>query len=161
MRVVLLAAIVAGAVAPASAGEVFSGSHLYTGTTTPWMPVAGAGYATSTMVGTFTPTAGPVPKSRIECRGASFWTDKVSEATGICVFGTLPDRWMLRYRMTDRDLRLQRRERFGRRGTWTIVGGVGRYTGIKGEGTYFAVSGPATKGGRYKTMWAGEITLAK
>lgn len=159
MRSVLIAMLAAGLSGPAVAGELFSGSHTYRGTTQPWMPAPGAGYAAFESVGTYTPDAGPIPKSRVECRGASFWTSDISEASGVCVFGELPDRWMLRYRMTDRELREQRRERFGRRGEWTIVGGVGRYAGITGSGTYLAKSGVAEEGGLYKTMWQGEVTI--
>ena len=161
MKPLLIAALIAGVTGPATAGEIFSGSHTYTATAQTWFPAPGVGYAALKMVGTFTPASGPVPKTRIECRGANFWTNQVSEASGVCVFGKLPDRWMLRYRMTDRKLRIQRRERFGRRGEWTIIGGVGRYKGIAGKGTYLAISGVAGKGGVYKTMWAGEITIPK
>ena len=95
----------------------------------------------------------------MECRGTNFWTNEVSEAEGICVFGELPDRWMLRYRMTDREPREQRRERFGRRGEWTVVGGVGRFEGMTGSGTYLAESGTTEESGAYKTMWQGEVTI--
>ena len=155
MRAILFVPLFLVAVSSASGGEMFSGSHTYAGTATPWLPVPGAGYLTAKMVGTFTPDRGPIPKSRVECRGTSFWTDKTSEAEGVCVFGKLPDRWMLRYRMTAPPLRGQRIAQFSRSGEWTIIGGVGRYKGITGKGTYMAKSGVR------KTHWAGEITIPK
>ena len=146
------------AAAGAPAAELFSGAHTYTGTAKPWYPAPGAGYSTLVMVGTYEPQTGPIPESRLECRGNNFWSPKISEAEGVCVFGELLDRWMLRYRMTDTQPRQQRRERFGRRGEWTVVGGVGRYEGMTGSGTYLAESGLA-EDGKYRTMWEGEVSI--
>jgi hypothetical protein len=161
MKPTLIAALVVGMASSASAGELFSGSHTYTGTAQTWMPAPGMGYAVLKMVGTFTPTSGPIPKSKVECRGANFWSSKRSEAEGVCVFGVRPNQWMLRYRMTAPGLRDKSAERFSRRGKWTVIGGVGRFKGMTGNGTYLAKSGVAGKGGVYKTMWAGEVTIPK
>lgn len=158
MKLLLIAALSAALAGGAPAGERFTGAHTYTGTAKPWHPAPGAGYSTLIMIGTYVPETGPVPESRVECRGNNFWTSEVSEAEGVCVFGELPDRWMLRYRMTDNRPREQRRERFGRRGNWTVVGGVGRYEGMTGSGTYLAQSGVA-EAGKYRTMWEGEVTI--
>ncbi len=158
MKILLLAALFAATASSTIAGERFSGSHSYTGTAKPWYPAPGAGYSQITMIGDYVPDTGPIPKSRVECRGNNFWSPDVSEANGVCVFGELPDRWMLRYRMTDREPREQRRERFGRRGEWTVVAGVGRFEGMTGSGTYLAESGLG-ENGTYRTMWEGEVTI--
>jgi hypothetical protein len=157
MKSALVALMIAAAASPAPAGELFSGSHTYTGTDQTWMPVPGGGYTTLIMVGTYAPMSGPIPESRIECRGANFWTTEISEASGVCVFGEQPDRWMLRYRMTNNEPSVQRSERFNRRGEWTVVGGIGRYEGMTGFGTYLAKSGSVD--GAYRTMWEGEVTI--
>ena len=140
-----LAAMLIALAGHAGAGELFSGSHTYVGTGQDWFPVPGAGYTTLIMVGTYTPMSGPIPESRIECRGANFWTTEVSEASGICVFGELPDRWMLRYRMVDREVDPQRRERFIRRGEWTVVG---RCRQIRGHDGVRHLSGGTREYGR-------------
>ncbi len=158
MKILLIGALFGAIASSALAGELFSGAHTYTGTAKPWFPVPGAGYNQITMVGKYAPDTGPIPESRVECRGNNFSSTEVSEAEGVCVFGELPDRWMLRYRMTDNLPREQRRERFGRRGEWTVVGGVGRYDGMTGSGTYFAESG-VVEAGMYRTMWEGEVSI--
>lgn len=135
MKLVVIAALSVAMAGSAVAGERFTGVHTYTGTGKPWYPVPGAGYSTLTMIGTYVAETGPIPESRVECRGNNFWTTEISEAEGICVFGDLPDRWMLRYRMTENRPAEQRNERFKRRGEWTVVGGVGRYEGMTGFGT--------------------------
>ena len=103
MKSAFLAAVIAVSVLPASAGELFSGTHTYRPNSEIWNPIPAAGWWSTTMVGQYEPKSGPIPASRIECRGGGFWNKSIREATGVCVFGEAPDVWMLRYNATETD----------------------------------------------------------
>ena len=147
MKRMLIAALIAASGAPVCAGELFSGTHTYRPDSETWTPVPAAGWRTVTMVGEYVPTTGPIPAGRIECRGTNYWNQSTSEADGVCVFGELPDSWMLRYRMTQTNRASQSAEQFRRIGEWTVVGGNGRYSGMTGSGTYMA-EGAVAEGGK-------------
>lgn len=160
MKRLLVAALIVAAAAPATAGEMFSGTHTYRPEIQDWSPVPAAGYRSVVMVGDYTPDSGPIPAGRIECRGNNFWNKSVTEADGVCVFGEGADVWMLRYRMTSTDRASQTAEAHRRIGEWTVVGGTGRYSGITGSGTYLA-EGAVAADQKYLTRWEGEVTIPK
>lgn len=159
MKSIFITALFATIATVAQAAEQFTGIHTYTGSGAPWMPTPGTGYTTIKTVGKFVPNLGSIPESRVECRGANFWSSEASEAEGVCVFGEIPDRWMLRYRMTDRNPHEQRRERFGRRGNWVVVGGIGRFEGMTGSGKYLAKPAFESEDGVNRTMWTGDVII--
>ena len=162
MKSILVAALSAATITAASAAEMFAGTSTYPNTTIaaePWHVGSGTNYTTVKLVGSFVPSSGSLPQSRIECRGANFSSSEASEADGVCVFGEFPDRWVVRYHMTDRNPRVQRAERFGRRGEWAVVGSTGRFEGMTGSGTYLAAPGNNSEGGVNSTRWAGEVTI--
>jgi len=161
LNLTVLAVLIAVIAAPAIAGERFSGSHTYRADSETWSPVPAAGWRTVTMVGEYTPISGRIPSGKIECRGTNFWNRSIREADGVCVFGELPDNWMLRYRMPQMNLGAPTMEPYQRTGNWTVVGGNGRYNGITGSGTYRAKANPDAEGGKWRTMWEGEITIPK
>lgn len=161
MKPILIAVLVAGMASSASAGERFSGSQTYTATSQVWTPMPGAGYAMAKMVGSYTPQSGPIPKSRVECWGSFFWSPKKTETHGVCVFGVLPDRWMVRYRRTSPTFPGKTIGRFLRQGEWTVISGEGRFAGMTGKGTYLAKPVTTGKAPVHKTMWAGEVTIPK
>lgn len=157
MKITVLSALIATIAVPALAGEQFAGTHTYSAQQQVWAPVAGHIWQTVTMVGDFEPTSGPIPASRIECRGANYRATTAQEASGVCVFGEGQDVWMLRYRMTRNDMAAQTAEQFRRTGEWTVVGGTGRYNGMTGEGFYWAEDAS----GIQRTRWGGEVTIPK
>ena len=158
MKTALLAAVITVVALPASAGELFSGTHTYRPDTEMWNPVPAAGWWTSTMVGEYEPMSGPIPAGRIECRGGGFWNKSVREANGVCVFGEEPDVWMLRYHATETDRASRTNAGYMPVGEWTVVGGTGRYSGMTGSGTYLA-EGAVADGEKYRTRWEGEVTI--
>ena len=158
MKQVIAAAIAAAFIAPAGAGERFSGTHTYRAKSETWIPVPASGWRTVTMVGDYEPMAGPVEAGRIECRGTNYWHKSTVEADGVCVFGDGPDTWMLRYRMTRTDRATTRAEQHQREGEWTVVDGTGRFSGMTGSGTYLA-EGTVAEGGMYRTRWEGEVSI--
>jgi len=160
MKPILVAALIAISAAPVCAGELFSGTLTYRPDSETWTPVPAAGWRTVKMVGEYVPTTGPIPAGQIECRGTNYWNQSTSEADGVCVFGELPDSWMLRYRMTQTNRASQSAEQFRRIGEWIVVGGNGRYSGMTGSGTYMA-EGAVAEGGKWRTQWEGEVTIPK
>ncbi len=162
MKLTIPAALIALLATSAATAEPFSGTHAYRPDNDIWHPVPGAGWWTSTMVGDYVPTSGPIPAGRIECRGTGDWHGSVREADGICVFGEGQDVWMLRYRMTRNDMAAQRAEAFRRIGEWTVVGGTGRYSGMTDERfcwADWAEGAPVAPDGRRRTHWGGEVTI--
>ena len=161
MKLTILVALTAIMGAPALAQEQFSGTHTYRFDQETWSPVPDAGWRTVTMVGDYVPISGPIPAGRIECRGTNYWNGSVRDADGVCVFGEGRDVWMLRYRMTRNDVASQTAESFRRIGEWTVVGGTGRYSGMTGEGFYWAEEGGVADGGRWRTRRGGEVTILR
>lgn len=158
MKSALLAAVLAVTALPASAGELFSGTHTYRPNSEIWNPIPAAGSWSSTMVGQYQPKSGPIPASRIECRGGGFWNKSIREANGVCVFGEAPDVWMLRYNATETDRAKRTAAGYLPMGEWTVVGGTGRYSGITGSGTYLA-EGAVAEDQKHRTRWEGEVTI--
>lgn len=158
MKALFLAALVAVSTAPPSAADLFSGTHTYRPDYEMWAPIPAAGWVTSTMVGEYEPASGPIPASRIECRGAVYWNNSTREANGVCVFGEEPDIWMLRYRAIETNRASRTAAGYMPIGEWTVVRGGGRYRGITGSGTYLAESGVG-EAGEYRTRWEGEVTI--
>lgn len=158
MKPIVLAVLIAATSAPSFSGEFFSGTHTYRPDSEIWNPVPAAGWWTSTMVGEYEPMSGPIPAGRIECRGGGFWNKSIREANGVCVFGTPPDVWMLRYHATETNRAKRTAAGYIPVGEWTVVGGTGRYGGMTGSGTYLA-EGAVAESGKYRTRWEGDLTL--
>lgn len=130
------------------AGDKIKGTNFYTEDTQAWETGEGTGYWIWHGKGVEHPTEGPLGTYPIECHGAGFFDNEGSRSEGICMHGagddTITDHWK-----TDKGQKV---------GQWKFLGGTGKYTGIKGEGTYTPTVLPA---GRVMTEWEGEISLAK
>lgn len=158
MRPLIAAALVLATVGSAGAGEKFAGTHTYRADADTWMPVPASGWRTVTMVGDYEPMAGPIEAGRIECRGTNYWNKSKVEADGVCVFGELPDQWMLRYRMGKLDRSAKTASPHMRVGEWEVVDGTGKFSGMTGSGTYLA-EGAVADSHKYRTRWEGEVTI--
>lgn len=158
VKLLLLVFVFLTAATPASAAQRFKGKLLYRGDNEVWMPASGVGYKHFKSRGDITFETGPFSKILpVRCYGTSYWTTKMFEAEGICIFGRMPDTWTVRYVITETKLGDQRRERFHRVGDWTAIGGTGKYDGIAGFGRYLAE--PARDDFLNVTHWEGEVDL--
>ncbi len=158
MKSTCLAVVFAFTALPAFAGELFSGTHTYQPVVEEWNPIPAAGWWNADMVGEYKPMSGPIPASRIECRGVGFWNKSNREANGVCVFGEQPDTWMLRYHTTETNRASRTAAGYKPVGEWTVVGGTGRYKGMTGSGTYLA-EWAGVENDEYRTRWEGEVTI--
>ena len=130
------------------AGDKVKGMNFYAGDSQLWETSDGTGFWIWHAKGVTHPTEGPFGPQPIECHGSGFWDKEGSWTEGICVQGsgddTVKQHW--------------KRNKGQKVGKWEYLSGTGKYTGIKGNGTYTHTDLPA---GRGMSEWVGEISLAK
>ena len=153
LTVFLAAALLA---LPASAAELISGTNTYTTVERWWMTTDGSGYYMYDSEGQFEAKTGPIPNGPVECHGAGFWSPKMIDGEGVCIFGAPPHRWTVQFKNYLEPRTSTRTEAFRPNGHWTVVNGSGKYLGMTGSGTF--VSGP-TVDMKKTTYWQGEVEL--
>ena len=140
----------------ASAGDLISGTNTYTTVERWWNTTDGSGYYMYDSEGQFGAMSGPIPDGPVECHGAGFWSPKMIDGEGICIFGAPPDRWTVQFKNELMPRAARGTEAFRRKGVWTVVNGSGKYFGMTGYGTF--ATGP-TVDMKKTTHWEGEVEL--
>ena len=159
MKCVVAAAFGIVLASSALAGELISGTNTYVTEQRTWKTGEHSGYYMYDSTGTFKAHSGLMPNSPVECHGAGFWTPEEIMGEGICIFGEVPHRWTVAFKMASGEkFNAQTIEKYKRHGTWTVVSGTGKYVGMTGTGSF--VTTP-TVAGRKTTQWEGEVELLK
>ncbi|MGI9227242.1 MAG: hypothetical protein ACR2PU_00470 [Gammaproteobacteria bacterium] len=148
MKFILLILMVVLIPFTALAGDKIKGTSFYSGDTQGWDTGDGTGYWISHNKGVAHSTEGPLGTTPLECHGAGGFDKEGSWSEGICVQGAGDDTAIYSWK-TDKGQEV---------GEWKYLTGAGKYTGIKGEGTYMYKDLPA---GRGMSEWEGEVSLAK
>jgi len=130
------------------AGDKIKGTSFFSADTQSWETGDGSGYLILHSKGVSHSTEGPFGTQPIECHGAVGFDKEGSWGEGICVLGAGDD-------THTHDWKIDKGQKVGQ---WKYLTGTGKYTGIKGEGTYTPTDLPA---GRGMSEWEGEISLAK
>ena len=132
----------------AHAGDKVKGTNFFSWDSQSWETGDGTGYWVMHGKGIEQSTEGPLGTNPIECHGSGFWDQEGSRSEGICIIGAGDDTHTSHWKY-DKGQEV---------GQWKYVGGTGKYTGIKGEGTTKYIELPA---GRSMSEWKGEVSLAK
>ncbi len=130
------------------AGDKIKGTNFFSGDSQSWETGDGTGYWIWHGKGVIHSTEGPLGTQPVECHGAGRWDKEGSWTDGICVQGDGDDTITYGWK----------RDKGQKVGQWKYLTGTGKYTGIKGEGTYTHTDLPA---GRGMSEWEGEVSLAK
>jgi len=110
----------------ALADDKVKGTSFFSADSQSWETGDGSGYWIMHSKGVSHSTESPLGTTPIGCHGAGHWDIEGSWAEGICVQGAGDDTAIFDWK-TDKGQEV---------GQWKYLSGTGKYTGIKGEGTY-------------------------